>query len=81
MLQHIDAMKEAKIRVAVTHTAQMYVIMESGMVLPITGFYEEDKRTFCPPADASYYEFGCPEVGFAIARMPVKDYIHSDWNH
>lgn len=76
----IYAMKEAGVMIAAVHLPDGYVTMESGMVLPITAYYDEEWDATGDIDEAVYYEFGTPEIGFSTSRMP-DDFQHGDLLH
>lgn len=70
-------MTEAGIRIASVHIPDGYVVMDSGMVLPITGYYDEEWDATGDIDEAVYYEFGTPEIGFATSRVPTNFFYGS----
>jgi hypothetical protein len=69
----IAAMQEANIGVAAICMSKWYVVLESGLQLPIVEFLDEDRQP-CPEGEeACYYEFGTEEIGYAIGSFAAYD--------
>jgi hypothetical protein len=73
----IAAMKEAKIGIAAVCMSKWYVVMESGLKLPIVEFYDEDHQPCPEDEEPCYYEFGTDETGYAIGDLAA--YEMSSW--
>jgi hypothetical protein len=66
----INAMREAGIALASINVPDGYVVMASGLVLPIVGYYDDEWTPTGDLEEAVYYEFGTIEIGFATAQLP-----------
>ena len=73
----IQAMRDRRIPVEVVCMSKGYVVMGSGLVLPIVGYYDEDRRRLLTPEEineeACYYEFGNDRVGYALGNLAAYD--------
>jgi hypothetical protein len=76
-LYPIAAMQEAHIGIAAICMGKRYVVLNSGLVLPIVKFLDEDHETTFDLDEACYYEFGTDETGFAIGDFAA--YEMSSW--
>ena len=72
-LYPIAAMQEAHIKVAVVCMEKWYVVMESGLQLPIIEFLDEDHRPTVDFDEACYYEFGTLATGYAIGDLDAYE--------
>ena len=73
MSTQISAMKEQAVRIAAVFIDDGYVVFENGVVLAITGFYDDDDNEVENCYEASYYEAGDDEHGFIVCPMPEPD--------
>lgn len=70
MSTQISAMKEQGVRISAVFIDDGYVVFENGLVLMITGFYDEDDNEVEDIEEACYYEAGDSEHGFISAPIP-----------
>jgi hypothetical protein len=69
----IHAMKEAHVGVAVVCQSKSYVVFENGLVLPIYGWLDENRRPTDNLAIAQYYQFGDDETGYGIGDIDAYE--------
>lgn len=65
----IVAMKEAGVGIAVVCMTKWYVVMNNGLQLPVTDWLDKDGQPCREDDEPRYYEFGAPDVGFAVGDL------------
>jgi hypothetical protein len=71
MTLQISAMREQNVPISAVCIDEGYIVFANGLVLPITGFYDEYDDEVEDREEAVYYEAGDDEHGYV--RCPMAD--------
>ena len=77
-MNRLSAMRERGIQASTIDEDAMTIAFPNGVVLPIQGWLDRNRKPVDEPIDGGWCEFGDEEIGFGY--YPVKLISEEEWN-